>query len=140
MQVFLSDPNGKTHTLTVELMDTIQDLKQKIQAKCGVPARRQRLKTMCGKLLEDGCTTLDYSIQEHSTLQLSVAPCTRYNVPLEDTSAFARYAAKGVLENTTKIARRAARGRLGQSANDTMVHRFKSRMHSMKRLRPTVHC
>mmetsp|Transcript_17328 Transcript_17328/g.30832 ORF Transcript_17328/g.30832 Transcript_17328/m.30832 type:complete len:131 (+) Transcript_17328:72-464(+) len=111
MQIFVVDPSGKTTMVDLDWDDTVYDLKVKIEEKQGVPAGRQRLKTMCGRLVDDDSRTpVEFSIQEHATLRLTVMPCTRDNAPLEDTTMFARYAARGALENTTKLARGAARG------------------------------
>lgn len=69
MQIFVKTLEGKHITLEMEPTDRIEDVKRKVFEKEGVPLEEQLL-VFAGKILEDGYTLQDYSIQKDSTLHL----------------------------------------------------------------------
>ncbi len=69
-QIFVKTLDGKTITLDADGHDSIENIKDKIQARLQVPRCHQRLNFQ-GKSLEDDRTLSDYNIQRGATIHLA---------------------------------------------------------------------
>jgi ubiquitin C len=74
MPIFVKNLIGKTITLEVDSLDTIDNVKVKIYEVDGVPPIQQRL-TYGSKRLENGHTLADYNIQRKDILHLGLCLC-----------------------------------------------------------------
>ena len=82
LQIFIETITGKTISLDVKPLDTINSLKAFIQQKEGIPLNQQHL-FFAGKLLENGLILYNCNIQKGSCIILS-----RNTMPKSDSSNF----------------------------------------------------
>jgi ubiquitin-large subunit ribosomal protein L40e len=68
-QLFVKTLTGRSYTLQMQSSDTVDNLKQAIQRKEGIPVDEQRL-IYGSHQLEDGRTLADYKMQHDSTVHL----------------------------------------------------------------------
>ena len=75
MNICIKAPSGKTFVVEVAnlLVDTVKDIKAKIQDKVKIPQDQQRL-IFAGKEMENERTLSEYNVQQGSTLYLMSIP------------------------------------------------------------------
>ncbi|CAG8612181.1 9993_t:CDS:2 [Paraglomus brasilianum] len=71
MQIFVKTLTGRTITVEVDSLETVEDVKQKIQEKEGIPPDQQSLVYSRKQLIEDRTLT-EYNIEKDSTLHLAL--------------------------------------------------------------------
>ncbi len=70
-EIFIRLPNAVLHTFTVDVIDTIHDVKLQVQGKCGIRRKDQRL-FLAGAELEDHHTLMKYDVYVDSELMLLI--------------------------------------------------------------------
>lgn len=89
MQIFVRTLSGEQITLDVEPTDRIENVKEQIYRKNGIHPDNQKL-IFAGKILEDGNTLQDYSIQRDATIHLVIREYpTVYSINLGVTPLYA---------------------------------------------------
>ena len=68
--IYVKTPNGKTVTINVEITNTVEQLKSKIQALEKIPVSQQKIMVHGIQLEDNMCTLSDYGISNKETIQL----------------------------------------------------------------------
>lgn len=69
IRIFVKTLSGSLIQLVMKSLDTIEDIKRRIESKHGVPVDQQRI-IYCGKQLQNNRSLADYCIKDLSTMHL----------------------------------------------------------------------
>lgn len=72
MQIYARNLSGRTLPLDVTSGDTVFSVKEKLFAREGTPPAQEQRLIFGGRELQDGCSLIDYNVQDGSTLHLTL--------------------------------------------------------------------